>query len=66
MNPCTYADTPVDGDAVPSNEYLDRLAERGVLDRLDAYYDTIEAGEDPFPSPGKSVDEVITRARSLT
>lgn len=69
MSNAKYADLPTDAPAdAPSSgrsAYLDRMSHLGVLDRLDTYFDSIDAGQDPHDGPGTPADEVIARAKSI-
>jgi len=65
MNHAKYADLPTDAPAAGDSAYLDRMSHLGVLDRLDTYFDSIDAGQDPHDGPGTPADEVIARAKSI-
>ena len=46
-------------------EYIKHLEDTGALAKIEAYYDAIEAGDDPIGSTGISVDEVIKKVREI-
>jgi len=69
MSHAKYADLPTDApaDAPASSDstYLARMTELGVLDRLDTYFDSIDAGREPHDGRGNPANEVIEHAKSI-